>query len=92
MGGNGTNEGVAMNTIQYITINSTGNSSDFGDLIVKGTPHGALSNGTDERGVVSRCTTGDVMHYITINSTGNSTEFGDLPVAVNGTGGADTFD
>jgi len=81
-GGARTGDGTSV-TMEYITIASTGNTTDFGDLTVgrNGSP-GSLSNGS--RGVFSG---GEVVaqtntiDYITISSTGNATDFGDLTVA-----------
>jgi len=69
------------NVIQYITIASTGNSTDFGDLTIAGylgagcssTVRGAFAIGADSGGSMS-----NVINYITIASTGNATDFGDL--------------
>ena len=82
------------NTIAYITISSTGNTTDFGDMVGPkkyNTYLGASSNGTNDRGVVlggygASSTGGSTsnvqeIEYITITSTGNSTDFGDLTVA-----------
>ena len=63
------------NTIQYITIATTGNSVDFGDLTRKTSAWGALSNST--RGVWGGGYT-NAMEFITIASTGNATDFGTL--------------
>lgn len=67
-----------LNTIDYITIASTGNASDFGDLlaVVEG-PYGASST---TRGLAAggTNTATNVIQYITIASTGNATDFGDL--------------
>ena len=69
--------------IDYITISSTGNAQDFGDLINSYAPiqHGACSNSTNDRGICAGGN-GSVNHiqYITITSTGNATDFGDLTV------------
>ena len=92
---NGTNErGVAIgggdsssNMIQYVTISTPGNATDFGDLIngYSTNASGALSNSTNERGVVGGGTgTVNTIQYITINSAGNATDFGDLTIARNG--------
>ena len=67
------------NVIDYITISSTGDATDFGDLSVARQNSAGMSNLTNERGVVGagnhpRSTTID---YITINSTANATDFGD---------------
>jgi hypothetical protein len=68
------------NIISYVTITSTGNSTDFGDLAVNTGANTGTSNGTEERGI----TAGDAgsgsntIQYFTINSTGNASDFGDL--------------
>tara|TARA_R110001599_G_scaffold150872_1_gene335096 strand:- start:411 stop:1127 length:717 start_codon:yes stop_codon:yes gene_type:complete len=73
------------NVIQYITVATTGNASDFGDLTKKATDLGGCASST--RGVFcggawgTGSTTGndyDIIEYITIATTGNSTDFGDL--------------
>jgi len=76
------------NIIDYITINSTGNATNFGDLTEIRYGVGGTSNGTDERGVFgggggwlgSYDNSFNVIDYITINSTGDASDFGDLPV------------
>ena len=65
------------NNIDYITINSAGNSTDFGDLTVGRTNTSACSSDTSERGVCAGGRLTNVIDYITISSTGNSTDFGD---------------
>jgi len=73
------------NTIHYITIQTTGNSQAFGDLVNNtGNPSymSGVSNGT--RGVyASGRQTGqeDQMQYITIATQGNATDMGNLSVA-----------
>ena len=58
-----------VNVIDYVTITTAGNSSDFGDLTLARGQHGALSNST--RGVFTGGndpgTAGDIMYYITIS-------------------------
>ena len=72
------------NIMDYVTIASTGDATDFGNLTVARDSLGALSSTT--RGVFSmgRSSGGDyndnVMDYITIGSAGNATDFGDLSV------------
>ena len=76
--------------IQYITINSTGNAIDFGDLTVARNILSSCSNVTNERGVFGGGGTGgdsNVIDYITINSTGNATDFGNLSLARTGLAG-----
>ena len=77
-----------MNLIDYITFATTGNASDFGDLVSGLT--GSMGSCSDEtRGIFSGgydAPTGpkDILQYVTMASTGNSVDFGgDLPVAVN---------
>ena len=72
-----------LNTIEYITISSTGNVVDFGDLSVNKNSLSACSSST--RGVFGggftptpTVTYLNVIEYITISSTGNVVDFGDL--------------
>ena len=71
------------NIIQYITLASTGNATDFGDLS-DGT-HYLTSVSNNVRGVVSKGKSTDgttnEIEYVTIQSTGNTTDFGDLTTA-----------
>ena len=66
------------NVLQYITIASTGNTTDFGDRTVSLRAISATSNSI--RGVFAggRSGTSDVIDYITIASTGDAADFGDL--------------
>ena len=77
------------NTIDYVTIASTGNASDFGDLTVGRTLDGCSSS---TRGVFAAGYDGssnvNTIDYITIASTGNATDFGDLLAAVSRIGAA----
>ena len=71
--------------IDYITIASLGNVSDFGDLTTSAQVNlGSLSNGS--RGVYAGGNLAGAekvdMHYITFSTLGNSTDFGDLLLAV----------
>ena len=73
------------NTLQYITIQTTGNSADFGDVAVNtGNPSymAGVSNGTT--GVFAggrRSPNRDQMQYITIATQGNATDMGNLTLA-----------
>ena len=76
---------TAVNTIQYITFTSQGNSELFGSLTVARRNVIAVSDKT--RGVFMGGTAGpNVIDYITIASLGNATDFGDLTISalVNG--------
>jgi len=74
------------NVIQYITIASTGDATDFGDLTTgtnkpagSASPtRGLFNGGTTSAGVVN------TIQYITIGSTGNASDFGDLSTTRNG--------
>jgi hypothetical protein len=66
------------NVIQYITIASTGNSQDFGDLTVARRYGAGCSNSI--RGLFCAGDTPaqvDTIDYITITSTGDAIDFGD---------------
>jgi hypothetical protein len=65
---------IDTNTIDYITIATTGNALDFGDLLVEVESITACSSST--RGVFGGGS--DVLYYITIATTGNATDFGEL--------------
>ena len=77
----GTGQPGNVNHISYVTIASTGDASDFGDL----TAVGGLSGGgcSSTRAVfMGRFTTGssaNTIDYITIASAGNASDFGDMP-------------
>ena len=73
--GGGYFNGSVGNVMQYITIASTGNASDFGDLVANNQGMGGTSSAT--RGVFTGGTS-NVIQYITIGSTGNTTDFGDI--------------
>ncbi len=61
------------------TVETTGNSTDFGDLTVTRSGLGSCSNG--ERGVWAGGGSSNVIDYVTISTTGNATDFGDLTAA-----------
>jgi hypothetical protein len=70
---------AASNVIDFVTISSTGNASDFGDLTVARGGMGGLSSST--RGLTCRWSADpstNTIDYITIASTGNAVDFGDL--------------
>ncbi len=78
----GTNQSnnSAGNIIDYITVQSTGDATDFGDAITKKNSHAGCSNKT--RGIYGggQGPSGNYnsIEYITIATTGNGTDFGDL--------------
>ena len=68
--------------IQYLTIATTGNSLDFGDLTVGRQGMGCVSDGT--KGLWaggSHSSTSNVGDYVTIATKGNATSFGNITVA-----------
>ena len=79
----GDNVGSGTNVIEYMTIASTSNGIDFGDLLSSQTTFtGGVSSST--RGVIGGGNTypsepqTNVIQYITISTLGNSIDFGDL--------------
>ena len=71
----------SLSAIDYITIATTGNATDFGDLLGSTTSMAATSNGS--RGVFGGGDREDtdalrLINFITIATTGNATDFGDL--------------
>jgi hypothetical protein len=70
---------ATINTIDYITVSTTGNAKDFGDLVSIRLQPGSLSSST--RGLIgggrNPGVTSDI-DFVTIASTGNGFDFGDL--------------
>lgn len=68
------------NVIEYCTFATSGNTSDFGDLLNNYEASVGFSNST--RGIVAdgyeNTTSSNVIQYVTIATTGNATDFGDL--------------
>jgi hypothetical protein len=80
---------VSINTIEYITIDTTGNAIDFGDTTTVKRSAGALASST--RGVFAGGSPGqNVIDYITISITGNAIDFGDLHTTYSSTAGSAT--
>ncbi len=78
--GGGTSSATYRNVIDYITISSAGNATDFGDLTLSRSLLASCSSST--RGCFGGGDTAsgssNVIDYVTIASTGNATDFGDL--------------
>ena len=79
MGGRGYNypaspTSTSTDTIDYVTIATTANATDFGNL-VHGSTYISAAGGNSTRGVLFRSSDGD-MEYITIATTGNSVDTG----------------
>ena len=89
-GGRLVSNGNIDNAIEYITIASTGNATDFGDLsVTTGTTankvrhrQGNGMSGSSTRGLASGgyspAALQNSIQYVTIASAGNSTDFGDM--------------
>ena len=73
-----------VNVIEYITIASTGNATDFGDLTATRQDTSSLSNSTrNVTGGGEESSGVNKIEFVTIATTGNATDFGDLTVARN---------
>jgi hypothetical protein len=71
-----------LNVISYVTLATTGNATDFGDLTQARYALAGTSNNT--RALFAGGTTGTTVNtidYITIESVGNAVDFGDLNTA-----------
>ena len=76
------------NTIDYVTIATKGNATDFGDTVATVRATGNMSSLT--RGVMSQGATPSIVNtlqYVTIATTGNATDFGDSTAAAGWNGG-----
>ena len=66
-----------VNTIEFVTIATTGNSQDFGDTVTNHySVFGTASSPT--RGLIAGGSVQNIISTITILTTGNSTDFGDM--------------
>ena len=71
----------SVNTLNYVTIASTGNGIDFGDLRVGGYGKGACASST--RGIFgggAGSSYSSVIEYVIISSSGGGSDFGNLQV------------
>lgn len=75
--------GGAGDVIDYITISSTGDATDFGNLTAGRNSTAGCSNSTSDRGVFCGGNSSNVMDYITISTPSNAADFGDLPSRLN---------
>ena len=87
--GGGAGTPTYVNNIEYITISSTGNAIDFGDMSGSVRAH-AASCSSSTRGLfgggytATPGATTNTIDYITISSTGDAQDFGDLTVVGRG--------
>ena len=89
----GIDQPSAKNTIDFITIASEGNATDFGDSTgsFPYRPTGNICNltrGVLVAGGVAPNFVGNIVEFVTIATTGNASDFGDLFQSTNDTGGA----
>ena len=78
------------NVINYVTIASTGDGTDFGDLTVARKNLSATSDkGSYAVWMGGETGSGlsDVIDYVTISSTGDAADWGDLSVATDNAAG-----
>ena len=93
-GGNGNSPTFANNNvIEYITISSTGNAIQFGNLTTSGARAFTATSGSSVRGIFAGgynqpVSTINVIDYVTISTTGNAIDFGDLTKGTTGLSGA----
>jgi len=76
--------GTRLNTIDYVSITTTGNATDFGDTtLARQVSPSLMSSSTRQvigAGISASVTYAVTLDYITIANTGNATDFGDLSV------------
>ncbi len=80
-GGGGANPFVRVNTIDYVTMASTGNAQEFGDLSYSA--NGVMGCSSLTRGIFAggkdpSPASVNTIDYITIATTGNAQDFGDM--------------
>ena len=76
------------NIIDYITIATTGNATDFGDITVARDQGASFSDGTyGVYGGGEVAAPSNIIEYVTIATLGNGTDFGDLSSGRNGAAG-----
>ena len=84
-GGNNNSSPGYTNVIEYITVASTGNSTDFGDMTESS--YADMVGGSETRACGATGNNNNTIYYVTMASTGNAQDFGDMTVA-RGVGGS----
>ncbi len=70
------------NVVDYVTIATVGDATDFGDLTQANGLNGATSNGNNNRGVFAGAQSStNIIDYVTIITPSNALDFGDLTLA-----------
>jgi len=80
-------DGGNTNVIDYITIQTTGNTTDFGDLSLARQAPGACADATRGCWAGGNDSVVNVIDYATVATLGNATDFGDLILARKETAG-----
>jgi hypothetical protein len=88
-GGGTTNGSGSFNIMEYITISTTGNATDFGDLTVSRFGLTGVSDGSIGlfAGGEASFSVRNTIDYITVATTGNATDHGDLTASRSYLGG-----
>ena len=87
----GGNDDGNQNVIDYVTVASTGDAQDFGDLTVATTKGSAVANQTRavrQAGQTDSANPDNTLDYVTIASTGNAADYGDASTAMKTHSGA----
>ena len=90
-GNMGTNAGLGVNYIDYVTFATTGDSNDFGDLLIARRGLGGCSSPTRAvwgGGYIKPQNQTNTVDVVTIQTTGNSVKFGELTAARGAMGAA----
>lgn len=77
-GGSPSGTGSSHNVIEYVTISTTGNATDFGDLTAARIYCAGAWNSTRSCVGGGGNATTNIIDYTTISTTGNAIDFGDL--------------
>ena len=79
-----------INVIDYVTIASTGNATDFGNLTVVRRAHNTMPSSSTRALFMGgqNPASQDVIDFVEIATTGNAVDFGDLTSARGSAGGA----
>ena len=77
--GPGEGPSTSQKRMDYVTVSTTGNATEFGNLSFQSIKRGGLSDGSRGMWVGSSTPSyGDRIDYITLANTGNGTDFGNL--------------
>ena len=80
-------DGSDRNDSQYFNISTTGNATDFGDMLAANQDPGGCGSATRACFGGGCCPNFNVIQYVTIASPGNATDFGDMTYSAHGCAG-----